>query len=101
VSASRTGAAIVRRWRAKFAALPTGCNRIGQPLFRNDLTRTAKFGWEILQLWQAVAHRQHRLGIVDVNAGSEGQRQKRGGKYIDKARRRMIGHQVPAHFEQY
>ena len=65
------------------SAPPTGQRQMSQPLFRDGLAGAAEFGWEVLQLRQAVAHRQHRLGIVDVNAGGEGQRRERGGEYVD------------------
>jgi len=83
-------------WKWHIRGAPTGHRQMSQPLFRDGLAGAAEFGREVLQLWQAVAHWQHRLGIVDVNAGGEGQRRERGGEYVDQTQRRMIGHQVPA-----
>ena len=71
---------------------------MNRALFGDDFAGAAEFGREILQFWQPVPHRQHRLGIVDVNAGDEGERWDRGGEYVDEAQGRMIGHQVSAAF---
>ena len=51
---------------------------------------------KVLQLWQTVAHRQHRLGVVDMNTGGEGQGRDRRGENVHQANRRMIDHQVSA-----
>src|SRR5205807_4919623 len=65
---------------------------------RDALPGAAEFSGKILQLGQAIAHRQHRLGVVDVNARGEGERRDRCGEHVDEAERRMIGHQMPAAF---
>ena len=49
-------------------------------------------------LRQAVSHRQDRLRVVDVNSRHKRQCWNRRGEYVDKADRRMIGHQVAAAF---
>jgi len=54
-----------------FATLPAASCR-NSPLLGDCLAGTAKFGRKVLQLWQTVAHRQHHLGVVDVNTGDEG-----------------------------
>ena len=58
----------------------------------------AELGGKILQLRQAVSHRQDRLRVVDVNSRHKRQCWNRRGEYVDKADRRMIGHQVAAAF---
>ncbi len=67
-------------------------------LFGDDIAGTAEFRREVLQLRQAVAHGQHGLGIVDVNAGNEVECRERGREHVHEAERRMIGHQVAAAF---
>src|SRR2546430_4679367 len=59
-------------------------------------TTASKFGREILQLRQAVPHRQHRLGVVDVHARLEFQRRDGRGVDVDETERRMVGHEVAA-----
>src|SRR6185295_13203526 len=53
---------------------------------------------KILELGQSVAHRQNRLGIIDVNAGRELERRDGGRIHVDQSERRMIGHHVAAAF---
>src|SRR4051794_7750381 len=65
-------------------------------LFRNGLAPAAELGGEVLELGQAVAHRQHGLGVVDVHAGPEGDSRDGRSENVDQAERRMVGHQVPA-----
>src|SRR3954454_17991818 len=64
--------------------------------FSHRDTAASEFGGKVLQLGQAVLHRQHRLGIIDVHARREFQRRYRCGIDVDKAERRMVGHEVPA-----
>jgi hypothetical protein len=66
------------------------------PLFLDYLARAAEFGWEVFQFRQAVPHGQHRLSVVDVNAGGEGKGRDRRGEYVHETQGRVIGHQVPA-----
>jgi hypothetical protein len=54
-------------------------------LFLHHLARAAEFGWEVFQLRQAVPHGQHRLSVIDVNAGGEGKGRDRRGKYVHEA----------------
>ena len=61
-----------------------------------DFAGASEFSREILQLRQAVAHRQYGLGVVDVNAGNEGERRNGRREHVDQAQWRMDGHQVPA-----
>src|SRR5690242_15335966 len=65
-------------------------------LFRDGLAGPAELRREIFQLGQAVTHRQHRLGVVDVNAGGESQRRNRRCVHVHETNGRMIGHQVAA-----
>ena len=69
-----------------------------RPLFGDGFTGTTELLRKILQLRQAIAHRQHRFRVVDVNAGGEGQRRDGRGEYVDEAERRMVGHQMAAAF---
>src|SRR5262245_61657370 len=59
-------------------------------------TGASQFGRKILQLRQAILHRHHRLGIVDVDARRELQRRDGRRVDVDKAERRMVGHEVTA-----
>src|SRR5262249_41510352 len=45
-----------------------------------------------------VAHRQHRLGIIDVHGGREREPWQRCGKDVDQAERRMAGQEMAAAF---
>src|ERR1700761_6557485 len=65
-------------------------------LLRNDIAGASHFRREILQLRQAVLHRQHGLRIVDVYARRELQGWNGCGVDIHQPKLRMIGHQVPA-----
>ena len=47
------------------------CARLYSPLLRDHVARAAELLREYLELGQAVAHRQNRLGIIDVDAGRE------------------------------
>jgi len=51
--------------------------------FRDRGAGAAKLHWKVLQLGQTVPHRQHRLGVVDVNPGGKGEGRKRCGKDVD------------------
>jgi hypothetical protein len=62
----------------------------------DDLARAAELGGEVLELGQAVAHRQHRLGVVDVDARLEIEARNRRREDIDQAERRMLGQQMAA-----
>ena len=64
----------------------------GRPLFGNDLAGAAKFGRKVLQLGQAIPHRQHRLGIVDVDAWGESKAWNRCSVDIHKTQCWMIDH---------
>ena len=66
------------------------------PLFRDCLAGAAKLGRKILQLGQAVPHGQHRFGVVDMHARSEGEARDRRREHIDQAQRRMMGQEVSA-----
>src|ERR1700743_163224 len=65
-------------------------------LLRNDIAGTSQFCREVLQLRQAIFHRQYRLCVVDVNARCELQGRNGRGVDIHEAERRMVGHQMPA-----
>ncbi len=78
------------RMRSKAAA------RSGGRLLRYLLARSAEFGGKVLQFRQPIAHRQHSLGVVDVDAGRELQRRQRRREHIDQSERRVRGHHVAA-----
>src|SRR4030081_534432 len=65
-------------------------------LFGDDLARAPQFGREVFQLGQAVAHRKHGLGVIDMNAGLEFESRNRGREYVHESDRRVIGHQMTA-----
>src|SRR5215213_10333978 len=67
-------------------------------LFGDRLARAAELLRKILQLRQPVAHRQHSLGVVDMDAGLEGERRDRRGIDVDKSYGRVPVHQVTAAF---
>ncbi len=70
---------------------------LAQPsLLRHRLARAAELLREVLQLWQAVLHRQHRFGVVHVHAGQELQVRQGGREDVDEPQRRVVGHQVAA-----
>src|SRR3954451_23432583 len=71
---------------------------VSRALFRDRLAGAAQFGWKILQLWESVFHRQHRLGVIDVNPRRELERRDRRRKHVNEAERLMARHQVPATF---
>ena len=74
----------------------------GAPALLGDrLARAAELGREILQLRQPVAHRQHGLGVVDVNAGSEGESRDRRREHVDEPERGCRFIRCPPHFAQY
>ena len=66
--------------------------------FRYRFAGAAQFGWKVLQLGESVFHRQHRLSVINVDAGDEVQRRDCRSEDIDEAQRLMTGHQVPATF---
>src|SRR5262249_52743454 len=59
-------------------------------------TTASQLGRKIPELRQAVLHRQHGLGIVDVHARLEFQRRNSRGIDVDEPERRMVGHEVAA-----
>src|SRR5258705_6226087 len=65
-------------------------------LLSHCLARTAKLRREVLQLRQAVTHGHYRLGVIDVNTGDKGECRECRGVHVDNAKRRIVGHQVPA-----
>src|SRR4051794_38298553 len=76
---------------------PAGAFRAStKALFGDGLARAAEFGREVPQLRQAVAHAQHRLGVVDVHARLERKRRDGRGENVDKAERWVIGHEMAA-----
>jgi len=69
--------------------------RLASSLLRHALAGSAELGGKVLELRQAIPHRQHRLGVVDVHTRLERQRRQRGGKHIDQSERRMVGQEMP------
>lgn len=55
------------------------------PLFRDDFAGAAQLGRKVLELGESVPHAQHRFGVIDVNAGSEGKRRDRGGEHVNQS----------------
>ncbi|CAD5276394.1 hypothetical protein BOS5A_210675 [Bosea sp. EC-HK365B] len=76
---------------------PEGLRRC-RGLLGDFLAGAAERRREVLQLGQAVPHRQHGLGVVDVDAGGKGQRRDRRGEDVDESQGRMVRHQMPAAF---
>src|SRR3954469_22214284 len=65
-------------------------------LFGHRLARAAERFREVLELGQAVLHRQNGLGVVDVQRRLEVEGRDRGGVDVDQAEGRMIGHEMAA-----
>src|SRR5258705_7884084 len=68
-------------------------------LVRHHLTAAAELGGEILQLGQAVPHRQDGLGIVDMDSRRESQRGNGRRKNVHETQWRMFGHQMTSAFQ--
>src|ERR1700744_1584360 len=85
----------ITHWTKSFAHRKTTF-RCVTALFRNDIAGTSQFCREVLQLRQAIFHRQYRLRVVDVHARVELQGRNYGGVDGHQTERRMVGHQMPA-----
>src|SRR5262245_60971119 len=67
-------------------------------LFQHQFSRSAELRRKVLELRQAVFHRQHGLGVVDVETRGELQFRQRRGVNIDEPHLRVVGHDVAAAF---
>src|SRR5262245_53113727 len=67
-------------------------------LFRNGLARATERSGKVLELGQAVAHREHRLSVVYVHSGREFECRQCRGVDVDEAKIKiwMVGHKVAA-----
>src|SRR3954453_23794322 len=80
------------------AVTPWGRPGARDSLLGHCLARAAERLREVLELGQAVLHRQHGLGVIDVQGRIEVERRDRGGIDVDQAEGRMIGHEMAAAF---
>src|SRR4029453_13299569 len=83
-------------WVPAHAGTTLECAARDVTLLRNQLAAAAEFARKILQLGQAIAHRQHGLGIVDMDRRRESERGDGRRKDVDQPERRVVGHQVAA-----
>src|SRR5262245_27259799 len=96
----RAGAAALRNndrlwsWVPAYAGTTLECAARDATLVGHHLAAAAELAWKILQLGQAVTHRQHGLGIVDMDRRRESERGDGRRKDVDEPERRVVGHQV-------
>src|SRR5262245_38112481 len=97
----RAGAAALFRnndrlwlWVPAYAGTTLECAARDAALIRHQLAGAAELARKILQLGQAVAHRQHGLGVVDMDRRRESEGRNGRRKDVDEPERRVVGHQV-------
>lgn len=67
----------VNSGRARRGAGERRARKLEVPLFGDHLTGSAEVGREVLELWQAIADRQHGLSVIHMDAGLERHRRDR------------------------
>src|SRR5215208_507175 len=66
--------------------------------FPDRFSGAAELSGKILQFWEAIPHRKHRLGVIDVEPWGESECRYCGCVHVDEADGRMPRHYVTTAF---